>query len=86
MRDGIAIWGAGGFGRYAYDQLKKRKDIDIRCFLDKDPGCQDKKIDGIEIYAPEQLRSGGEIIVDYVLISFLEGISIYNQLSEFKGV
>lgn len=52
MRDRIAIWGAGGFGRYAYDQLKKRKDIDIRCFLDKDPERQDKKIDGIEIYAP----------------------------------
>lgn len=86
MGDRIAIWGAGRFGRYVYDQLKDRKDIDIRCFLDKDPGWQDKKIDGIEIYAPEQLRSGGGIIVDYVLISFLEGISIYNQLSEFKGV
>lgn len=87
MGDKIAIWGgAGRFGRYVYDQLKNRKDIEIRCFFDRDPSWLDKKIDGIEIFAPEQLRLGGGITVDYVLISFLDGISIYDQLSEFTGV
>lgn len=28
----IAIWGAGRFGRYVYEKLKNRKDIDIRFF------------------------------------------------------
>lgn len=87
MQDKIAIWGgAGKFGRYIYDQLKNRKDIDIKCFLDRDSSWLDKKIDGIEIYSPEQLRLSGRISIDYVLISFLDGISIYNQLSKFVGI
>jgi len=52
----IAIWGgAGGFGRYVYAQLRERKDIDIRCFVDSNPNIVGKKVDGISISAPEQL-------------------------------
>lgn len=47
--------GAGGFGRYVYAQLRERKDIDIRCFVDSNPNIVGKKVDGISISAPEQL-------------------------------
>lgn len=86
MGDKVAIWGAGGFGRYVYDQLKDRKDIDVRCFLDRNPDIVGKKIDGTGIFAPEQLRLDHEMTVDYVLVSFSGGISIYDQLSGFGNI
>lgn len=78
--------GAGGFGRYVYAQLRERKDIDIRCFVDSNPNIVGKKVDGISISASEQLYFDNENIVDYVLVSFLDGIRIYNQLSKYRNI
>lgn len=86
MGDNAAIWGAGKFGRYVYDILRVRKDIGVRCFLDKNPDISDLKIDGIDICLPEQLQHNHELKVDYVLISFLGGIGIYDQLSQFGNI
>lgn len=86
MLSRVAIWGAGGFGRYVYDQLKDREDIDVKYFLDKNPDMQGKTIYGVSIAALELLKSDQEIEIDYVLVSFLNGLSIYDQLSEFKKI
>lgn len=86
MGDKVAIWGAGRFGRYVYDQIKDRKDIDVRCFLDRNPDIVGREIDQKSVFTPEQLQQDSEILVDYVLVSFLNGICIYNQLPEFKNI
>lgn len=84
MTEKIAIWGAGRFGRYVYDQLKDRQGLDISCFLDRNLNLTGSKIDGIDIIVPEHLQADGEMDVDYVLVSFLGGIGIYDQLLEFR--
>lgn len=86
MGDRIAIWGAGRFGRYVYDQLKNRKDVDIRYFVDRNTDIAGKRIGEIDIFTPEQLQLDGGSAVDYVLISFLDGINTYDQLSKFKNI
>lgn len=82
----IAIWGAGSFGRYVYDQLKNREDIEIRFFLDRNSDIVGKKIGEAEIFAPEHLRANYENIVDYVLVSFLGGIRIYDEFMKFGNI
>lgn len=82
----VAIWGAGKFGRYVYDQIKDREDIEVQCFLDSNPNIAGEKIDQKSIFAPEQLQENSKILIDYILVSFLNGICIYSQLLQFDDI
>lgn len=82
----VAIWGAGKFGRYVYDQIKDREGIEVQCFLDSNPDIVGGELDQKSIFAPEQLQTDGKIAVDYVLVSFLNGMSIYNRLLQFNDI
>ena len=78
----IAIWGAGNFGKYIYGQLCDRENIKVSCFLDKSPKLQGEKIDDIEIIAPEKLCEYGGENIACVLIAFLNGLGVYNELKK----
>ena len=81
----IAIWGAGKFGRYVL-KLLKEKDLDIVCFIDKNLDLVNLKIDGINVIPPDYLQVPNSYSIDYILIAFMNGISIYDQLSRFRDI
>lgn len=85
MKNKIAIWGAGKFGEYIFTQLKKQYDNCIVCFVDKNENLAGQKIHNVQIIKPEQLQSD-EFQIDFLLISFIDGISIYDQLLKFKNL
>ena len=85
MKNRIAIWGAGKFGKYIFAQLKKQYDNCIVCFVDKNDNLIGQKIQNVEIIKPERLQSE-EFQIDYLLISFTDGIDIYDQLLKFENI
>ncbi len=86
MKYRIAIWGAGEFGQYIYNQVKNQSNYLITYFIDRNSDLVGKKIDGIEVIHPEQMKSAIELNIDWVLTAFKNGLSIYNELNEFGNI
>lgn len=85
-RTKFAIWGAGRFGRFIYEQLKNREDIIISFFLDRNPDIVGKKIGEIEIFPLEYLQTDGANMADCVLVSFPRGIKIYSEFPKWRNI
>lgn len=86
METKIVIWGAGRFGQYVCEQLKNRDNTKIVCFIDKNEKLEGKKIDGIEVVTPERLFQNSNVKIDYILIAFLNAISVYEDLAQYAGI
>lgn len=86
MKCKIAIWGAGKFGQYVCNQLKKQKDNLVVYFIDKNPDLMGKKIIGVDVVQPEYLQLSDRLEIDYILVAFMDGVSVYNQLSQFGSI
>lgn len=54
--------------------------------MDRNLDLTGKKVEDVDIFAPEYLMSDNEKIVDYVLVSFPGGISIYNDFLKFGNI
>ena len=75
----IAIWGAGEFGKYVMGQLRYKEGLHIGCIIDNHAkGC----IAGINIVSPMEYSETYKTQTDCVLVAFLKGISIQDQLLE----
>lgn len=80
----IAIWGTGNVGKYIYEQLENNKNYRVRYFVDSNALLTGKRINGIEILSPEQLQKRFTDELEFVLIAFIDGISIYERLLDMK--
>lgn len=78
-----AIWGAGQFGRYICRQLKSR--MHVTCFIDRNEEIQGTYIEGIEVLAPEKFFDKGNNRTEYVLIAFVNSLSLYDELRTYNG-
>lgn len=76
----IALWGAGEFGKYIFDQLKQNAQVNICCFIDNN--AKERNIADIDIVIPKEYKERYNDKTDFVLVSFLGGIDICNQLIE----
>lgn len=85
MKNKIAIWGAGNFGQYIFEQLKKNNNVEIEYFVDKNPELKGKMIAGVEVIDPKTLLTGEEEI-NTVLVAFIGSKSLYKELTEYKGI
>ncbi len=83
MRARIAIWGAGKFGQYVCGQLKERDNIELVYFIDKNEKLWGKKIEDVEVITPDILNENKVEKLDYILIAFLNGINIYEELKKY---
>lgn len=77
----IAIWGAGEFGKYIIGQLRQNNDIHIICIIDNYIK-NDINIAGIEIVSPADYLQRYNEETDCVIVTFLNGICIRNQLQK----
>lgn len=80
----IAVWGTGNVGKYVYGQIKNNRNYLIRCFVDSNSQLWGTRIDGIEVVSPERLQSIFSAELEFVLIAFKKGISIYKELMNMK--
>lgn len=78
----IALWGAGEFGKYVIDQLKQNVQVHVWCVIDNH--VRQRDIAGIEIVSPEEYMEKYDMKIDFVLVTFLDGISICGQLTELR--
>lgn len=86
MKHRVAIWGAGEFGKYVYNQVKNQNNYFVTYFIDRNTDLLGHKIDGIEVISPEQLKSSESLKIDLVLTAFRNGLSIYKQLKQFGNI
>ena len=84
MNTKVAIWGAGNFGKYVYEQLKQRADIKVTCFVDKKEENWGKCIDGVEVISPQTMVENKP--AELVLVAFLNCIKHYEEFAEYKGI
>ena len=80
----IAIWGAGNFGQYVGKQLLENKEIEIINFIDKNR--YGEEILGIKIISPGKFMMELQTKVDILLVAFMNGIEIYNELQLDKKI
>ncbi|MBD5516299.1 MAG: 4Fe-4S cluster-binding domain-containing protein [Lachnospiraceae bacterium] len=80
----IALWGTGNFGKYVQQQLKKNKNYSIKYFVDSNELLWGQKINGIEVISPEKLQNIFIEELEFVLITFINGITIYEKLFAMK--
>lgn len=78
-RMNIAIWGAGGFGKYIIEKLRYNDEIHINCMIDNHVK---GSIEEINVVSPTEYLAEYNARTDCVLVAFLGGISIKNQLRE----
>lgn len=78
----IAIWGTGNVGKYIYQKVADNKNYIVQYFIDSNAVLWGTKVNGIEVISPEQLQKVFSDELEFVLIAFLNGISIYKELSE----
>lgn len=76
----IALWGAGEFGRYIVEQLKQNSQIRVCCIIDNYVSL--RNVAGMEIVNPVEYMEKYNNKIDFVLVTFLNGISIRDQLQE----
>lgn len=79
-----AIWGTGNVGKYVYRQLKSNENYSVKYFVDSDSALWGEAIEGIEIISPEQLQNVYAEQLEFVLIAFVNGISVYENLVNMK--
>lgn len=80
----IAIWGTGNVGKYIYEQLGHNKNYKIRYFVDSNVSLQGKQIEGIEVLSPKRLQERFSAELEFVLVAFTNGISLYERLEDMK--
>ncbi|MCM1231291.1 MAG: hypothetical protein NC489_14315 [Ruminococcus flavefaciens] len=76
----IAIWGTGNVGKYIYQQIKDNESYTVCCFVDNNDALWGKTIEGITIISSKQLREDCSKDISFLLVAFLNGISIYEEL------
>lgn len=86
MKYRIAIWGAGKFGQYVCNRLKEQKNNSVVCFIDKNPALIGERINDVEVIQPEYLQVPHKLEIDYLLVAFMDGVRVYNQLSQFGNI
>lgn len=79
-----AIWGTGNVGKYVYQQLKSNETYSVKYFVDSNSALWGEVIEGIEIISPEQLQNVYSQQLEFVLIAFVNGISVYENLVDMK--
>ncbi len=80
----IAIWGTGNVGKYVYENIKENSRYQIKYFVDSNKELWDLEIEGIRVISPQQLQGLPSGELEFVLVSFLNGISIYKMLREMN--
>lgn len=80
----VLVWGTGKFGTYISQQIKQRKNVSVKKFIDSNCDKWGKKIDGIGIISPDKIEQY-YVAGDVILIAFMDGISIFDEFI-FKGV
>lgn len=85
MKKKIAIWGAGAFGQYICEQLKKNQDVEIHYIIDKKEEMAGKRIAGIKVISSKQVEEYKDNI-DVILVSFMDSFVEYDYFSKYKGV
>lgn len=78
----IAIWGNGTFGKYVLKQIKKNNTDNILCIIDKN--VKEKKERGIKVVTPDVFVKEYSNITDCILVAFLDGITVREQLSNMN--
>jgi FlaA1/EpsC-like NDP-sugar epimerase len=66
----MVLYGAGGFGYWAYNKLKDR--YDIVAFVDSEPDKQNQNVNGLHVYPPNSLGQ-----LEYDIIEICSGTSAY---------
>lgn len=74
----IAIWGAGKFGCYIKNQLDKREDLTLVCFIDNNIKAGEK-VEGLNVMTLEQSK---EYQIDFILIAIVDLTSVFKQLKQ----
>ncbi|MCH5249331.1 MAG: radical SAM protein [Lachnospiraceae bacterium] len=77
----IAIWGAGGFGKYIIKQLLPNDLVEIQCIIDNNAGSS-QKVCGVDVVSPNIFLQKYGKDTDCVLVAFMEGLSISKQLED----
>lgn len=85
MKNKIAIWGAGKFGQYICEQLKRNQNIEIVCFVDKNDSITGTKIADIGVIQPKQLDDYKERL-DAVLVAFVGALGVHEEFASYKGI
>ena len=80
----IAIWGTGNVGKYVFQQIKDNTNYAVKYFVDRNAQLWGSKLNGVEIISPDQLQNLFSDELDFVLVAFTKGISIYKQLTDMQ--
>ncbi len=80
----IAIWGIGDVGQYVFQQLKNNEKLNIKYFVDSNSEYWETVKNGIKVISPIQLKNVFSDEVDFLVIAFINGVSIYEQLLEME--
>lgn len=80
----IAIWGTGNIGKYVYQQIKNNDNYVLKYFVDSNVQLWGSRINGVEVISPEELQNVFSVELEFVLVAFTKGISIYKQLLGMK--
>lgn len=78
----IAIWGAGCFGNYVAEMLKNNNTVKVVCFIDNNAAAITGK--DVEVVAPNVFLEKYDEIIEFVLVAFLDGFVIREQLQAMK--
>lgn len=81
----IAIWGTGDVGKYIYQKVADNPNYTVRYFIDSNAALWGTKVNGIEVISPKQLQKDFLNELEFVLVAFLNGISIYKELLKMQG-
>lgn len=76
----IAIWGAGDIGKYVYRKITDNKNYSVKYFVDRNEMLWGTVTDGVKIISPKQLEKIFARELDFVLVAFFRGASIYQKL------
>lgn len=85
MKQRIAIWGAGRFGQYIYEQLQKNENVEVKCFVDRNSLLTGKQVIDLEVFSPTVLLQQSKMI-DAVLVAFINAEELYSELAKYQGI
>lgn len=80
----IAIWGTGDVGKYVYWKITDNKNYAVKYFVDSNELLWGTIIDGIKVISPKELKTIFVKELDFVLVAFFRGASIYGQLVDMS--
>ncbi|MDE6568379.1 MAG: 4Fe-4S cluster-binding domain-containing protein [Lachnospiraceae bacterium] len=79
---GIAVWGAGKFGKFVIRQLMNNSNIQVKCVIDRRAD-ELEEVSGIPVVSPKSFKEKFSGDVEAVLVAFMNGVS---AIKELKGL